>query len=456
MSSSRNIDNANEQKPPIRKLFVFTFIFVIIVSYIWIVRIVNLFTDELFTSNQQYMIVAIFGFCLAIIYIGIGYAFRSKISDLLRAPTSIVPKTRTKVAFGFAALFISFFPLMACWFALSVYEKSYKSWQEILNLPNISWNEDAARNIILAIFAFSGFVVVVYRGLLHSEQVTSQNIQLELGNKQFENATDNLIETQKNNLAKLLVDATKMLGADTTDAEKMAGVICLSYIIDVPDENNVFAYQAVKVLKLFVNERALQSPDGMNSNTNPIEFEALDVIDKYNQNNGSTIVLRDVTISDNKTVKEIKMWPNTKGIIYDNYIFTNEVFDEKYVPFRIKNCEFFRCTFNQQNKFIPVFITVNGTTYDPNTGECNEYDAISYPYEIGFKNCLFGTSTSTSQDFWIVKTENIYNFDFGTDCRFNDEVLTDASIVSGFIKWGIQPLSDRDVDAPPLVPPSVT
>ncbi|WP_182419373.1 hypothetical protein [Bartonella sp. HY038] len=317
-------------------------------------------------------------------------------------------------------------------------------------------NFEIASKISIGVIGIITLGVVVWRGALHAMQEKTQAKQLAISNDNYRLATDNLIETQNNNLAKLLVDATKLLGADTTDAEKTAAVICLSYIIDVPDKNNVFARQAVKVLKLFVNERARQSPNGMNCDGNPIEFEALDVIDKYNKNNGSAVVLHDVTIKGDKMLRGLKMWPNTKGIIYDNYTFMKEIFDEKYVPFRTKNCKFFKCTFNQQNKFIPVFITVNETTYDPITGECNEYEGISYPYENVFQSCLFGTSTSTSHDFRIVRAENFYNFDFGSDCLFNDEVLTDASIVNGFIKWGIRPLSNRDVDAPPLVPPSVT
>ncbi|UXM94260.1 hypothetical protein N5853_09085 [Bartonella sp. HY329] len=233
----------------------------------------------------------------------------------------------------------------------------------------MEWDKATIIQIAIAVTAFFTLGFTAWQRILNTKQQEIQIEQLKLGNQQFQNATDNLIETQKNNLAKLLVDGTKLLGTDTTDAEKMAGVICLSYIIDVPDTNNVFAYQAVKVLKLFVNERARQSPDGMNCNANPIEFEALDVIDKYNQNNGSAVVLHDVTIKSNQMLNGLKMWPNTKGIIYDSYKFKETVFDEKYVPFRCKNCEFFRCTFNQQNKFIPVHIMVSKTHYNPITGE---------------------------------------------------------------------------------------
>lgn len=75
------------------------------------------------------------------------------------------------------------------------------------------WTIENFIKVLVGIFALFAFVVTIWRGNLHAQQVSSQIKQIELGREQ-------LVKTEDNNIAKLLVDSTKLLGDETSDAEK--------------------------------------------------------------------------------------------------------------------------------------------------------------------------------------------------------------------------------------------
>ncbi|UXN07599.1 hypothetical protein [Bartonella sp. HY761] len=303
-------------------------------------------------------------------------------------------------------------------------------------LSEISY--DNAVKVCIAILALFTLMIAVWRGALHSLQEKAQskqakiaadqiilgNRQFELANRQFDLATENLIETQNNNIAKLLIDGTKLLGDGTTEAEKMAGIACLSHIIETKSK---FAERAAQVLIWHFKAKNNEKSGPIKTYEEDYYYFAmiLDVINRFGEINNKKINVGYCSICS--VLKEVEnlLWHNIDNIIYNGFIFNEVHFTIDAPKHTVINCTFNYCKFDIGNW--------------RNTGV--------YQNSSTFNHCIFGTSPQVDQ---FTHTNGFTRFPpgqkFNGPCFYDDRFITEGSLISQFIGCHIEPLSGRKSD----------
>lgn len=303
---------------------------------------------------------------------------------------------------------------------------------ELFGAKDSLWTIENFIKVAIGIFALFAFVVTIWRGNLHAQQVSGQMEQLKLGREQLE-------KTEDNNIAKLLVDSTKLLGDDMSDAEKIAGVACLAQIIEAKSK---FAKQAVDILILFCKRISSKEETGiyMGSAKYIYFFHALKAIDRYAEMQKNTITLDYITVYEPRRGAQIITFQFLQGIVYRQVHFFNMVFTDKIAPFYINGCQFENCIIDDKSRFVfsPVKRLLEGmfdTTY----------------YNTFFRNCIFIAGQNDASGY--SRTENFISHEHKFyNCYYDDAVVCDPIIIKFYTERKIGPLSKTLVHTEPVGP----
>ncbi|WP_182417086.1 hypothetical protein [Bartonella sp. HY038] len=299
---------------------------------------------------------------------------------------------------------------------------------------------DSAVKVCIAILALCTLMIAVWRGALHSLQEKAQskqakiaadqiilgNRQFELANKQFELATENLIETQNNNIAKLLVDGTKFLGKDTTEAEKMAGLACLDNIIG---GKSSFVKQAIDIIKSSIIAFSRENNEGIDIHDVSYTwfFYAMDILQKYSSVNDIKTSVYGVELTGYSKQKEDTYWPNLEEINYKNFSFQDIDFND-FPSFYIETCTFLNCKIDSAIRF--------------KTKKIKDGSSTAWAKSLGqshFLDCTFVNVTDQSYfSYGSHPSDVIHLF---TDCYYDDSDMIGIGKIKFCENNGIIPLS---------------
>ncbi|UXM94303.1 hypothetical protein N5853_09305 [Bartonella sp. HY329] len=300
---------------------------------------------------------------------------------------------------------------------------------------------DRFSRISFGVTALFTLGVVVWRGILHSMQEKTQseqaNIaadQIMLANKQFGLASNNFVEMQKNNLAKLFVDGTKLLGRDATAAEKNAGVSCLSYIVAL---DNSFALEAKNVLQMFIQMTSAANPKGINIDNDTAIVNALDAINSYAFHHNELINFDGLTIWSAAPL--YSCWSNFLHINYVGVEFCSIDFNGKESMFETQQCIFDECIIDslQRLNMIPELVYV----YDAKTGLGYTEIRPCEKHSSHFVSCKFDGGEKSNDAFrGIDKPE--YRWHTFDNCIYSDKWFTSTETVAFFKDKGVESFSE--------------